>query len=81
MTSSPEGMDPRWSTASFGAAPDTTPMELRALGEHVALCTAAGARGVALHCALQRLLGFVLARRVSAMALAALVIGAIWLVV
>ncbi len=81
MKPTPDAMDSPWSTASFGAAPDTTPMELRALGEHVALCSAAGARGVALRCALHKALGFVQARRVSALAVATLVIGAIWLVV
>ena len=29
---------PNWSTASFGDAVDTSPMELSALGEHLHLC-------------------------------------------
>lgn len=29
---------PLWRTASFGDAPDTSPMELSALGEHLDLC-------------------------------------------
>ena len=73
--------DARWSTSSFGAAPDTTPMELRVLGEHVTTCCAASARGVALRCAAQRVQDFVLARRVSALAAAAILIGVIWLMV
>ena len=28
----------RWSTSSFGGAPNTTPMELAALGEHMNRC-------------------------------------------
>ena len=56
---------PVWATASFGEAPDTLPMELAALGEHKAQCTADDGRLVALRCGASRLLGFVTARLVT----------------
>ena len=34
----------RWSTASFGEAADTSPMELSALGEHLSLCQSMSGR-------------------------------------
>ena len=39
---------PRWSTASFGEAADTSPMELSALGEHLSLCRSLSGRLFAL---------------------------------
>ena len=69
-----------WRTSSHGEAPDTTSMELSALGEHLALCNGDGARRVAMHCGVRRLQGLVLGRLVSALALASVVIGITWLV-
>jgi hypothetical protein len=59
---------PLWATASFGATPDTLPMDLAALGEHMAQCTASHGRLVALRCGAARLLGFVSARLVTTVA-------------
>ena len=58
-----------WTTACFGAAPDTLPMDLAALGEHKAQCSASNGRLVALRCGASRLLGFVTARLVTTGAL------------
>jgi hypothetical protein len=56
---------PVWSTACFGDDPETLPMELAALGEHVAQCSAARGRFVALRCGAAWLLGAVTARLVT----------------
>lgn len=70
----------RWSTASFGDRPDTSPMELSALGAHLALCQGSHAR---LH-AMQRLAhtvhGFVAARFVTTLVAFALLMLAASLV-
>lgn len=66
---------PSWSTASFGEAVDTSLKELSSLGEHMKLCQASCGRLFALRCAAQTLHGFVAARFVTTLALAALVIG------
>jgi hypothetical protein len=71
---------PCWSTSSFGAAADTTPTELLALGEHLNLCQASHARVVALHCMAEAMHGFIAGRFVTTLALAALLIGAASLV-
>lgn len=72
---------PLWRTSCEGDTADTTPMELTALGEHLALCSAGGPRRVALQCGLQRLGGIVMTRLVSAAALLVALIGIAWLVV
>jgi hypothetical protein len=69
-----------WSTSSHGEAADTTSAEMSALSEHLALCNGDGARRVAMHCGVHRLLGLALGRLVSALAVAAAVIGITWLV-
>jgi hypothetical protein len=53
---------------------------MSALSEHLALCNGDGARRVAMHCGVHRLLGLALGRLVSALAVAAAVIGITWLV-
>lgn len=70
---------PMWSTSSYGQATDTTPMELSALGEHLATCNGDGARSVAMRCGAHSLRGFVMSRLVSVMVLVAFVIGVAWL--
>jgi len=69
-----------WSTSSHGEAADTTSAELSALGEHLAVCNGDGARRVAMHCGVRWLHALVLGRRVSALAVAATMIGVTWLV-
>ncbi len=69
-----------WRTSCEGHIADTTPMELSALGEHLAVCNASGPRRVALHCGVQRLMAIVMTRLVSAAALTVALIAAVWLV-
>ena len=64
-----------WSTASFGDSADTSPMELSALGEHLDLCRASRGRLFDLHCAVERMHGFVAPRFVTTLVLATLLIG------
>lgn len=66
---------PSWSTASFGDAADTSPMELSALGEHLDLCRGARGRLFALQCAVQAMHGFVAARFVTTLVVVTLLIG------
>ena len=40
----------RWSTASFGHAADTSPMELSVLGAHLGRCQQSRGRWFTLHC-------------------------------
>jgi len=67
---------PRWSTASFGEAADTTPMELAALGEHLAQCSARNGRLATLQCWAERLREFVSGRLITTLALLAALIAA-----
>jgi len=68
----------RWSTASFGLPPDTSPMELSELGRHLDLCRLGGRSGT-LQCALQALRGFVAAHLVTSVGAAAILIAIAWL--
>ena len=64
-----------WSTASFGDSADTSPGELLVLGDHLSSCHASRGRLFSLHCAAERLHGFVAPRFVTTLLLAALLIG------
>lgn len=64
-----------WTTASFGDAADTSPMELSALSEHLDLCRGARGRLFSLHCAAESAHRFMAARLVTTAAVAALLIG------
>jgi hypothetical protein len=66
---------PSWSTASFGDAADTSPMELSALGEHLDTCQGSRGRLFALHCVAETMHGFVAARLVTTLMAVALLIG------
>jgi hypothetical protein len=68
---------PSWSTASFGDAVDTSPMELSALGEHLQHCTATHGLLVRLRCAAEAMNGFVTARFVTTLVLLAVPILAL----
>jgi hypothetical protein len=59
----------RWSTSSFGGAPDTTPKELAALGEHMNRCD--GQRGAlfALKCTGDAVNGFAAPRLITTLVL------------
>ena len=66
---------PPWSTASFGDAADTSPMELSVLGDHLDSCRRSHGRWFALQCAAEHLNGFVASRFVTTLTLATLLIG------
>ncbi len=66
---------PNWSTASFGDAVDTSPMELSALGEHLHLCRSLSGRLFVLRCGAEAVQGFVAARFVTTVVVLTLVIG------
>ena len=67
---------PSWSTASFGDAASTSPMELSALGEHLELCRGARGRLFTLQCFAGTMNGFVAGRFVTTLVVVALIIGA-----
>lgn len=71
---------PSWSTASFGDAAATSPIELSALGEHLDLCRRSRGRLFALHCVAQTMHGFMVARFVTTLVVVALLISVISLV-
>ncbi len=62
----------RWRTSSLGDSTDTSPGELQQLGEHVHQCRG---RLAGLRCSLEAVHGFVAARFVTTLALAALALG------
>ena len=66
---------PRWSTSSFSDSAHTTPQELSALGEHLDTCKGSHGRLFAVRCAAEMLDGFVSARIVTTLVVAALLIG------
>ena len=57
-----------WSTASFGDSVDTSPAELRALGQHLQHCQGDGRRLRALRRGAEAVHGFVVPRFVSTLA-------------
>jgi hypothetical protein len=72
---------PPWSTASFGDAADTSPLELSVLGDHLDACKRSHGRWFALQCAAERMNGFVASRFVTTLTVATLLIGllSMWL--
>ena len=66
---------PLWSTASFGETADTSPMELSALGSHMAACKILKGRLFAARCVAEAMHGFVSGRMVTTLVVAALLIG------
>lgn len=73
--SSPNGAGPFWSTASFGEAADTSPMELSALGEHLQTCRSLSGRLFVLRCTAEAVQSFVAARFVTTLVVGALILG------
>ena len=71
----PPFLTPSWSTSSADHTADTSPMELAALGEHLDLCRNASGRMFGLRCFADSMNGFVAARFVTTLTLAALVLG------
>ena len=66
---------PRWSTSSFADDAGSLPMELSALGEHLAHCQALTSRFYALRCAADAVHRFVAPRFVTTLVVATLLIG------
>lgn len=65
---------PCWSTAAVGSGAILTP-DTESLGEHLQHCRAGAGRDFALRCGAERLNGFVAARCISTLLLAAAVAG------
>jgi hypothetical protein len=63
---------PRWSTASFGDAADTSPMELSDLGEHLQHCSTRSGRWARLRFAAESMNSFISTRLVTTLALLSL---------
>lgn len=59
---------PRWSTSSFDARSDSSPIDSCALVEHVALCRSLGGRWFGLRCTAEAARAFVGAHVVSTLA-------------
>lgn len=66
---------PSWSTASFGDAADTSPMELSVLGNHLDLCKGARGRLFIFHCIAEITNRILAPRLVTTLVLVALAIG------
>jgi hypothetical protein len=71
---------PRWTTASFGDAADTSPMELSVLGHHLQRCGHANSRLFNARCAADWLHGLVAPRLVTTLVVLGLLSTAGWLV-
>ncbi len=61
---------PRWSTASLGDAPDSSPMELFALKDHVHVCHGLSGRLFTVWCRAEAVHGFVAGRFVTTLVVA-----------
>ena len=69
------GAERAWNTASAGTAPDTSPGELTALGEHAAACERRRGRLFTVHCIVDALRAFLAPRFVTTMLVVALSIS------
>ena len=70
-----------WATASFADAPDTTPMEISALGAHVDRCNGSRGRMFRFLCAADAMIGFVAPRFVTTAVIVAVAFGVVSLIV
>lgn len=70
---------PLWTTSSLGLAADTSPLELTALGHHLALCQGSNGHLFTLQCAAQTMTGFATARFVSTLLAFVVLLGALLL--
>ena len=66
---------PRWSTASFGDAADTSPMELSVLGDHMAKCSHTPGRLFSWQCTAEAVHRAVASRFVTTLTLATVVVA------
>jgi len=71
----PLSFSPRWSTASFPDAPDTSPVELSSLSGHLGVCRHSRGRLFSLHCLLEAAHGFVAPRFVTSLVSLLMVVG------
>lgn len=69
-----------WSTASFGDAADTSPVELEGLGQHLQQCSRPRSRWFALRCGMDTLHQGLLARFVTSLTLLVALVGLAMLV-
>jgi hypothetical protein len=72
--------EPAWSTASFGHAPDTSPLELSTLGDHLDRCSDRSGRWFVLRYRLEVVQTFVASHIVTTLVVA-LLVGALLLAV
>lgn len=68
---------PLWRTASFGDAPDTSPIELAALGEHLDLCIGSRGRTFTLRCLAESLNDFLASRFVTILGVVSILLGVV----
>jgi hypothetical protein len=68
---------PGWSTSSFGHAAIASPAELSELGAHLRTCSCASGHLFALQCGGEAVHGFLAARIVTTLVVAAVLIGAL----
>jgi hypothetical protein len=66
-----------WNTASFGDEPDTSPMELSALSDHVQVCHATKSKLFNLQCKAHSVHSFLAGRFVTSIAVVGLVMMAL----
>ena len=71
----PSHTTPSWSTTSFGGSADTSPMELRVLGEHLSHCRDKHGFLHTLRCAAERVNEHLAGRLVTTLAVSLLLIG------
>jgi len=64
-----------WSTSSFSHSTDTSPIELRELGAHLARCRGCRGRWFAIQCMADALHEFVVRRFVTTVVVATMLIG------
>lgn len=77
----PQARVPTWSTAAFGEAADTSPMEMQALRDHVSVCRDQRGRMFALHCATDAMSGFASTRLITTLLGVAALMGVAFMVV
>ncbi len=65
----------RWSTSSFSHTTDTSPVELRELGAHLARCKGCRGRWFAFQCVADALHDFVVGRFVTTVVVATALMG------
>ena len=73
---SPAATPSSWSTASFGDAASTSPMELSALSDHLDLCHGARGRLFTVRCAADALHRFMASRLVTTVVLLGMLVVA-----